>query len=118
MSWEKKYLKAKGRYFGLTFEDDVITISVLPSVADIEQEGVAMHHCVFNAGYYKRDDCLILSARDKKGNRIETIEVSLKTFSVVQSRAKFNKTSDFHQRILTLMAQNMNQIRALALSNQ
>lgn len=38
--------------------------------------GEAMHHCVFSAGYYKRPESLILSAKDSKGNRLETIEVS------------------------------------------
>lgn len=109
--WETKYHEAKERFLGLCFGDDEVRISVIPSVTDMEAEGKVMHHCVFSAGYYKRDDCLILSARDREGNRLETIEVNLKTFEVAQSRAKFNKTSPQHKRILNLMSEHMELIR-------
>ncbi len=79
--------------------------------AEIAEEGEAMHHCVFDAEYYRKSDSLILSARDRNGSRLETIEVNLRTFKVVQSRAKFNKISDFHAEILSLMQQNMHLIR-------
>ena len=49
----------------------------------MEAEGKAMHHCV--GGYHRRKDSLILSATID-GKRIETIEVSLTTLKVVQSR--------------------------------
>lgn len=60
--------------------------------------------------YYKKKDSLILSAK-VDGVRKETIEVSLKTFSVVQSRAAFNKNSEYHNRIVELVNRNMNVIR-------
>lgn len=81
---------------------------------DIAEEGKAMHHCVYSAGYYKRDDCLILSARDSEGNRLETIEVSLKTFQVVQSRGKCNQMTPQHNEILALLNRNMDMIRKAA----
>lgn len=112
--YENVYTKKKGRFLGLSFADDEINIHVISSVAEMAKEGEAMHHCVFSAGYYKRDDCLILSATDKGGNRLETIEVSLKSFAVLQSRAMFNKTSEYHDKILDLVARNMWQIRKAA----
>ena len=69
-----------------------------------------MHHCVATNGYYKRRDSLILSAKDKDGNRLETIEVSLKTMMVVQCFGKFNKTTEWHNDILDVMNKNMNKI--------
>ena len=69
-----------------------------------------MHHCVFANGYWKRSDCLILSARigDK---RIETIEVNLETFDVVQSRGVCNNNTEYHERIIQLVKKNINLIR-------
>jgi hypothetical protein len=110
--WEQQYQVDKRAYLGICFGNEDIVVTVLQSVADFAEEGKAMHHCVFSAGYYKRADCLILTARAKSdGERIETIEVSLKTFEVVQSRAKFNRNSPQHDEILQLMHDNMALIR-------
>lgn len=112
--YEATYVERKAPFLGIAFGDADITIAVLPTVADIAAEGEAMHHCVFQAGYYKRDDALILSARDSAGNRIETIEVNLRTFKVEQSRGKFNQNTDSHDHILDLVNRNMHLIRAAA----
>lgn len=110
--WEEEYKKCKGKYFGICFGNDNIIITVIPSVAEIAEEGEAMHHCVFANEYYKREDSLILSARDKQGNRIETIELSLKTFEVVQSRGVNNFNTEHHDEILQLMKDNVKLIKA------
>jgi hypothetical protein len=75
------------------------------------EEGQAMHHCVYGNGYYKRDDSLILSAKDNDGKRLETIEVSLKTFKVVQSRGVCNSNTDKHDEIVRLVNDNINLIK-------
>ena len=85
----------------------------LISATDYENEGEAMHHCV--AGYVNKKDSLILSAR-MNGERVETIEVSLTSFKVVQSRAVCNGTSKHHDEILEAMHKNMSRIRKIAKS--
>lgn len=112
--WEAKYQETKGKFFGICFGNEDIIISVVQSVADIAEEGKEMHHCVYAAGYYKKEHSLILSAKDAQGNRLETIEVNLKNFTVSQSRARFNKTSPHHDEILKLLQQNMPLIRKAA----
>lgn len=109
--WEEKYRNAKGKFFGICFGDGNITVSVITSVADIAEEGKEMHHCVYSAGYYKRDNCLILSAKDREGRRLETVEVDLGTFKVVQSRAVCNGVSPYHDRILELVNDNIHLIQ-------
>lgn len=108
--WEKLYKKEKGKFFGLCFSDKEIVISVLQKVSEFVEEGAIMHHCVFANEYFKKKDSLILSARigDK---RIETIEVSLKTFKVIQSRGVCNKNSQYHDRIIELVTKNIQLIR-------
>lgn len=112
--WEKQYREQKGKFFGITFGDGKITISVLTSVDEFAVEGTTMHHCVFGMGYYKRPDSLILSAHDQEGNRIETVEINLKTFQVVQSRGVCNKNTEYHKRIVDLCNKNMHMIKAVA----
>ena len=53
---------------------------------------------------------MILSATIE-GKRIETIEVSLKTLKVVQSRGVYNKNTEYHEQIINLVNQNMGMIQ-------
>lgn len=107
------YVKDKERFFGLLITDGKLRIEVLKSVLEFMEEGKAMHHCVYENEYYKRNDCLILSAK-VNGKRMETVEVNLKTFKIIQSRAVCNKMSKYHDQIIDLVNRNMNQIRRRA----
>ena len=100
---EKNYLKAKGMFFGLVFSDNLILVKVIESVEEMETEGRLMHHCV--GGYHNKADSLILSATID-GKRIETVEVSLKTLKVVQSRGVCNSNTEYHDRIIRLVEDN------------
>ena len=109
----RAFYVAKAKFLDLIINDGDIVIRPLQSVAEHYAEGKAMHHCVYSSQYYGRHNCLILSAR--KGNeRIETIEVNLKTFDVVQSRSVCNGKSDYHDDIVKLVKRNINLIRQIA----
>lgn len=112
--WEEKYVALKKKYFDLSFrgENDIV-IQPLKSVAEFREEGDRQHICVYTAGYYKHENSLILSARI--GDEIiETIEVNLDRYTIVQCRAKHNGVTQYHDYIKNLVNQNMNQIRAIA----
>lgn len=81
------------------------------AMSDSEVFGMAMHHCVYQNGYHRRPECLILSAKDTAGKRLETIEVNLKTLDIVQSRSFCNGVSEYHDQIVKLVKKNMNLIR-------
>ncbi len=83
---------------------------MLQNLWEIEQEGNIMHHCVYANGYYNKPDSLLLSARIQE-KRVETIEVSLKDFSVVQSQGACNQNTEYHDRIVGLVEKNMNLIK-------
>lgn len=81
--YEEEYKEKIRNYTELSFGTDKIRIEPLRSVKDFAEEGMYMHHCVFTNEYYKEDkhpNTLILSARDNKGKRIETIEVNTKSW--------------------------------------
>ncbi len=100
----------KSVFFGIAFSDGKLKVRVLESVEEVMKEGDKLHHCVFANEYYKRKDSLILSAT-VNGEKTETVEVSLKTFEVVQSRGLQNKNTAYHDRIISLVNQNMHLIK-------
>lgn len=116
--WEERYRAEKGRFFSLSMSDGRIFIRPLLSVSEFAEEGDRMHHCVFANGYYMREDSLILTARDMEGNRLETVEIDLKGFSVVQSRGACNSMTKWHDQIIDLVTGNMHRIREICLSSR
>ena len=107
---EKRFQELKSKFFGICFTDGTIQVHVLESVQEHLAEGTTMHHCVFSNEYYLKEDSLILSATID-GKRIETIEVSLKTLEVVQSRGICNKNTEYHEQIVNLVNANKRLIR-------
>ena len=107
---ERIYAEMKAKYLDIVFSDGVLCIQVLQSVQEFYEEGKAMHHCVFTNDYFKKTDSLILSARigDK---RIETIEISLETLQIVQSRGIRNEDTQYHKRIINLVNRNIRLIQ-------
>lgn len=100
------------RFFGMEIKGDGIVIRPLESVTQFYKEGKAMHHCVYANRYYRRSECLIMTAIVGE-KHVETIEVNLKSFQIVQSRAVCNGTSEYHDRIIQLVEKNMNLIKNL-----
>ena len=106
----KAYEVARKCFIGMVISNGNVVIQVLPTVKDVEQEGKAMHHCVFTSKYYKRLDSLLLTAK-VDDERVETIEVDLKHYQLVQSRGVCNQNSKYHDEIVSLVNKNMNIIR-------
>lgn len=107
---EEEFIKLKSKFFDLNITDGKIAIVVLKSLEDFKEEGEAMKHCVFTNEYIKKKDSLILSARIGE-KRIETIELSLKTLDVVQSRGACNQNTEYHDRIIGLVKKNIGLIK-------
>ena len=107
---EKEFIKQKSKFFDLTISNGEIVIIPLKTLEDFRNEGDALHHCVFSNRYFEKENSLILSAR-KDEQIVETIEIDLKRFDVVQSRAVNNGNSEYHDTILNLVKKNMNLIR-------
>ena len=107
---EKRFHELKSKFFGICFTDGTIQVHVLESVQEHLEEGVSMHHCVFDNTYYLKENSLILSATIE-GRRIETIEVNLDTLKVVQSRGVCNKNTEYHEQIVNLVNANRKLIK-------
>ena len=115
--FEEQYRERMQAFFGLSFGSEDIRISPLKSVEEFAEEGLAMHHCVYDMGYYdgeRHPDSLIMSAKDKEGNRLETIEVNTKSWKIIQSRGVCNQNSPHHDDIARLVADYMPSIRRAA----
>lgn len=108
MEYEPTFKQNREQFFGMTFQSGKVTIQIIPTAMAIKEEGIAMHHCV--GGYYNRLDSLILSAK-VNGKRMETIEVNLNTYEIVQSRGLQNTYTNYHNKIMHLMKQGLPEIR-------
>lgn len=104
------FLILKSKFFGLVISDGEIEVKVLESVEEFIEEGDVQHICVGTAMYYGKKDSLILSARIN-GKRIETVEVSLETLSVIQCRGACNQNTEYHDRIVDLVNSNARLIK-------
>ena len=111
MENEERFHALKAPFFGIAFTDGTIQVRVLESVQEYIEEGQALHHCVFTNEYHLKEKSLILSARIE-GKRIETIELSLETMEVLQSRGLMNQNTEYHERIIELVHQNIKQIQS------
>lgn len=107
---EDKFIALKSKFFGLVITDNELTIKVLESIDEYYEEGRKQDICVFGAGYYRKENTLILSARID-GEIIETVEVDLRTLKVVQCHGKYNKDTKYHDRIINLVNSNTKLIR-------
>ena len=111
---EKSFRENRCKFFGLFFQGKDISVVALKSVEEFAKEGSVLHHCVFANRYYDRKDSLILSARSNKDHKpVETIEIDLKSFRILQSRGNCNQDSPFHEEILSLVNDNMGEIRKI-----
>lgn len=106
----KDYLLLKGKFFGLIFIEGELSIRVLKSVKEFEQEGKIHGHCVFTNAYYAKRDSLVFSAT-VSGRPAETVEVSLTDFRILQSRGLGNNNTEYHQEIIDLVNKNMHLIK-------
>lgn len=104
------YTEQKKAFIGLQFSSENITVKVLETVQEFMEEGDEMKHCVFASRYHEKEKSLILSAT-VEGKRVETVEVSLVDFRIVQSRGIGNKKTVYNDKIIDLVTKNLNVIR-------
>lgn len=107
---EIAFRELKGKFFGVVVTDNEITIKVLESVREHIIEGTELHHCVGQCNYAMRSNSLILSAT-VNGERTETIEIDLDSMTIQQCRGLQNHPSEYHDRIVNLMKNNIHQIK-------
>lgn len=112
--WEKAYHKRVAAFLSIVLKAKDLVITPLQSVREFIDEGEAMHHCVYDCGYYKKADCLILSARDSRGNRLATIELDTAKGRIVQCRGLCNKIPKRDEAIRGLINRNMNKFHKAA----
>ena len=113
---EKEILKSKKQLFPLKFTNGNIDIVVLKTIKDFKTEGKVLNHCVYESNYHKKVSSLIMSAR-KNAERLETIEVSLIDFKLLQARGYDNEDSAYHDEIINLVNKNINKIKRIVTKN-
>lgn len=107
------YTKQWGKLLSLSLQTENLSIRPLQSVDEFKAEGDAMHHCVFTNAYYESKTCLILSAKDGKGNRLATIEYNVKRSTIEQCRAACNLVPERDSEIRALITSHKKDFKKL-----
>ena len=111
---QEAYAQAKANFLNLTFQANGLSFHVLQNVSEFYEIGTKMKICVYSLRYYQKESSLILCATDKDGKRVEIIEVDLKGWRIIQSRAACNKESNRHADIINIVNSNMGLIKKAA----
>lgn len=112
LALNEKYIQAKKKYFDINFSDHMIEVKVLTHVNEFYRESEKLIHCLFSNKYFEKENSLILSARIND-EPIETIELSLQNFKIIQSRGLENKPTKYHNQIIELVNSNIKQIKKI-----
>ncbi|SEA81078.1 PcfJ-like protein [Prevotella sp. tc2-28] len=107
-AYEPIFREQRKQFLDMILQCDNIVIQAIPTAMGIAEEGAHMCHCV--GGYYDKPNSLILSAKID-GKRVETVEVNLTNYKVVQSRGVQNKETPYHKQIVELVQRNMKEIK-------
>lgn len=91
------------------FRSGKIVVVALVKENDVLEEGKKLKHCVHSSEYHKKAGILLMSAR-LEGKRLETIEISLSSYSIIQCRGKDNKPTPYHDEIIAIVRRNMSKI--------
>ena len=107
------YQEEKECFFGLVFTKNTLRIEVIDSVHRLMQEADILQHCAYTNEYHMKQEHLLLSA--KVDNKVvETIELSIKTMSIIQARGFENHPSKHNVEIKRLIVENIGAIKKRA----
>lgn len=107
---EKILKDIKSKVFkNLSFKQGKIEIVTLLEDEEVKEEGEILKHCVYASKYHEKAGILLMSARIG-GKRIETIEISLATYAIIQSRGLDNTSTPYHDEIIGIIKNNMGKI--------
>lgn len=107
---ESKYQERMGKWFTFSITDEKWDIEPLKRVEDFFNLGYTMHQCLATNRYYERYSSLILSAKNKNGEVIENLEISLSDYRIVQCRGICNGITEHHDEIINLVNANMTKV--------
>lgn len=107
----KEYFEnIKGKFFNIEFGDSELTIKSLDSLEDYKEEGNIMHNCIETNGYAINPDSLVLSVK-KDGKSVADVELSLRTFNILQCWGACNKPTPYKRHIEKLIKDNIHIIK-------
>lgn len=106
-----EYRRKRHEYLGIEFTEPEqgLRFFVIQSASDMQIEGNKMHHCV--GRYWDHRYALIFSCRRPNNERLATIEVSLDSFKISQTRGVSNSVPEFKDLIEATIMKHMDEIR-------
>lgn len=105
-----RYQREKGKFLDLEFTSGKISVRPLQSVEEFYEEGELFKHCIFQNSYFDKKHSLLFSSR-YDGIKVETFELDLRTFKILQSHGWQHKKSKHSDKIKDLILKNVSQIK-------
>lgn len=100
------YKVSKERYIKWCKEDGNIKIIPVQSASDCLKTGLELSNCCYSAGYYKDENSILLKIY-VYGILKELAQVGIKDKVIHQCCGYQNKESEYHDRILNVLKQNI-----------
>jgi len=115
---EEAYFKKCMKFFNLCFSgENGLTITPMKSVKQVFEESTLLKHCAFTSNYHKKENTLLLSA-SIEGVVLETIEINTSRMEIIQSRGIQNSASKYNKEIVSLVKENIEQIRKIVVKTR
>lgn len=112
---ESNYVNSKSKYFNIEFTDNDFKISVIKTIEQFKNVSTDQRLCLMSNSYYEKEKSLILIAESITQNKvIQTIELCLDTFSILQSYGRSNKKTKYNTQINHLIKNNIKSIQKIA----
>lgn len=96
--------------FKIQHKSKDLNIVAFTSEEQVRKEGIILDHCIHVNQYYLKLNSILLSARFN-GIVMETIQICLKSYTVIACRGYDNLNSKYHKDILKLINNNLNKIK-------
>jgi len=106
----KVYIKQIANYLDFEIKSQNLIIQPIKTVEQLFEDSTLLKHCAFNNEYHKREDRLLMRAT-VNNSVVETIEIDLNSFKIIQSRGLKNKASKYNEEIIRLVESNIELIK-------
>jgi hypothetical protein len=109
---DRIYKKEMANYMDLRIENQKLIIQPIQSVEQLFEDSTTLKHCAFNNQYHKKKNRLLMRATVDK-SVVETIELDLIDFKIIQARGYQNKASKYNEQIKESIKDNIEMIKEI-----
>lgn len=114
LNYQKMFDKARKRFFDMVLKKGSLEVFVLTSIDEFKANADYFHNCVYSNEYWnmKKHPSSLIMVACVGGHKTELIEVDIETYMIKQSFGKHNQLTNYHQKIVDFIKNQMKTIKA------